>query len=469
MKPIDWISGLFKPTQKPVRRRDQKDSALVNELLGIGTSRDKLEAGCFHEMPRLSDRELSAAYYHDDVAKKIVADRAEEMFRTGHELDGDTGGKLAARAKALGLNAQLLETFRWARLFGGAAMIIGADDGRPPWTALDPANVKDVMFLSVIDRRRLFPWAYYSNPLADNHGKVELFRIGPALGFQPSGESALIHESRMIVLDGTPVDAWKRQELAGWSYSVLQNPYNVIRQFETAFASAASLLSDASQGVFKIQGLIDMISSDPTTLQTRMMLVDMYRSSMRSIMLDADGEEFERVATSFAGIPDMLDKFMARMAAAADEPVSKLMGRAPQGLNTTGDLELRTWYDSVENSREKELKPALEKFYKILSAGKYAGEVEFCPLYEPTQKERAETEKLEAETDKLYVDMGAVQSEAVALARWGDKPFKETIDVPALEQSLKAEIDLAVSQAGKPEPPPVIAPGKPAVPPPADG
>ena len=54
----------------------------------------------------------------------------------------------------------------------------------------------------------------------------------------------------------------------------------------------------------------------------RMELVDMSRSISRSILLDAEDEDFRRDPYSFGGIPQVLEKMMLRLAAAARIPVS---------------------------------------------------------------------------------------------------------------------------------------------------
>jgi len=432
-------------------KRVRKVDGFVNELMGIGTDRDKIAAGFFAaEMP-LSDTELSAAFYHNDIARKIVAKLPEEMFRRGWDLEGEEKTEeLEQIGTDLRLEGALFKALVWARLFGGAAVILGVDDGGMPWEPLVVERSRGVKFLNVIDRRRLTAWATYQNPLEPKYGEISHYLVQPDLfGRAPNDNSAapsaIIHESRLIRFDGDElIDLQQRTRLNGWSFSTLQAPYRIVQQFATAFEAAGFLISDASQGVFKMQGLIDMIAGgEEGTLQTRMALVDMMRHAGRAVMLDAEGEDFTRVSTPLSGVPELLDRLMLRLASAADMPVSILFGREPAGLNATGDADTRAWYATVASKQEKILEPAIKRFYEVATAGAKKIDVCFKPLWEPTDKEKAEIEKLEADTDKVRIDSGVVFAEQVALERYGDIPIEETIDTAALEKSLKAEYELA--------------------------
>ena len=84
-----------------------------------------------------------------------------------------------------------------------------------------------------------------------------------------------------------------------------------------SFQSIANLMADMSQAVMKINGLAQLISNDQKTLQTRMQMVDMSRSSGRMLYIDAENEEFERTATPMTGVADTVQMQMLRVSAAA--------------------------------------------------------------------------------------------------------------------------------------------------------
>ena len=70
---------------------------------------------------------------------------------------------------------------------------------------------------------------------------------------------------------------------------------------------------------------------------------------------------------SFAGLSDIYESFMMDMAGAAEIPATKLFGRSPQGFNSTGESELRNYYDMIAQSQERNLRPALEKLLPVMA------------------------------------------------------------------------------------------------------
>jgi uncharacterized protein len=442
--------------------------ALYNPFLGYGNARDKVAGGSFLSSVALTWVELKAMYYHEDIPAKIVDLRPNEMFRRGYSLtadDEEAAGALQERGEKLGVSAKMREALKLGRLFGGALLVVGADDGAGDLTLpLVEARVRDVRYLNVLDRRFVTVDSYQMNPFLPRYGEPEIYGLH---GLE--GSVSRVHASRVIRFDGVAADVHTRRELGGWSFSVLQRPYETIRRFETAFASAGVLLSDAGQAVWKIQGLVDMIASNPEALEERMRQTDMSRSAGRGVTVDAENEDFTRVATPFSGIDVMLDRFMMRLSAAADLPVTILMGRSPAGQNATGDSDFRAFYGTVASDQEEILEPALKRFYEVLGAGALPGlDVDFAPLWEPTDKEKAETSKIQADTDKVYVDLGALHPEEVALARFSkDGNGEIEIDEEALKKSLEQEIKLALEPKPEPPAPPATPPGNdPPVPPP---
>ena len=65
-----------------------------------------------------------------------------------------------------------------------------------------------------------------------------------------------------------------------------------------------------------MKGLLDALAAnEPGLIQNRMQLIDMGRSDVRAIVLDADGEEFERAERSWLGIDKPFEILMRRLSA----------------------------------------------------------------------------------------------------------------------------------------------------------
>jgi len=376
--------------------------------------------------------------------------------------DQPKGADLAIQAEAyaarLSLKPRALEATTFARLYGGGILIVGADDGQDMALPLDETKISTIRYLAWVDRRFVFASSWYSE-IGPKYGEVRTWQIVNPFGGQTN---TVVHESRVVRFDGAPVDFLMRRRLLGWTLSVLQAPYDVLRQFDLSFQSIANLMADMSQAVMKINGLAQLISNDQKTLQTRMQMVDISRSSARMLYIDAENEEFERVPTPMTGVADTLEMQMLRTAAAAEMPVAILFGREPSGLNATGDADFRRFYDCTAGTQRTDLEPKLRRLYTLIFAAKdgpTSGKVpekalEFVwhKLYEPSEKEQAEIRWLMAQADDKYIGNKTLLPEEVAMSRFrtGDLHLDTEIEIEMRETSL-AGAELAPTGAAADE------------------
>lgn len=468
----DAAQGAFDP-KNPYQRIRQDN--WQNQITGLGTFRDKMQMGTFFAPFRIQDNELLAIFNGSDLGARTVECRPKEAFRRGYELEpeGDDEvdeadiAELTKNAGKLRANELMEEGGSWGRLFGGALMIMGCEDGREPDQPLNEDNIKTVRFLNVIDRRFIFTHRYYNDPLSPNYGLPETYLVTNGVGgVNPAPGAVVIHESRCIRFDGARTDILTRQQLAGWTWSTLQRPYEQLRAFEQAFQSVNNLMSDASQAVFKMENLISMLASnEKDNVLARMQLVDESRSVCRAVVLDAEKEDFTRQSTPFAGIPDLLDKFMMRLSAAVEIPVTILMGRSAAGMNATGDADFRWFYDSIAGEQEKIWTPRLKRLYHVLSCAKDSPiengtelewKIKWKGLWQPSDTEQAKVELDTATKDNLYVTMGAITPEEVALSRWGKNGFVGTGMSAFDEQRARAGMGDDDMFSGMLNPPPEL-------------
>ncbi len=83
------------------------------------------------------------------------------------------------------------------------------------------------------------------------------------------------------------------------------------------------------------------------------------------------------------------------LAGAAEIPATRLFGRSPQGLNATGESDLKNYYERIAQLQETYLRPALERLLPVLEIsafGYYApdSEIVFEPIATATPSERAD-------------------------------------------------------------------------------
>jgi phage-related protein (TIGR01555 family) len=368
----------------------------------------------------------------------------------------------------------VLETLRKARYYqrayGGAGIILGVQDNAALDQPLDVARIRSFDFLTLLEPREFSPRYYYGNPLAPKYGQVEIWQVMP---YRPGaarsakeqyGGSFEVHETRLIHLKGFEVSRQiTHGVLAGHGDSILTPVYEVLRDYGIGWAAAGVLLTDFSQAVYKMAGLADLLGADNAEeFAERMRNMERGRSIAR-VTIIGEKDEFERKATPMTGLPELLGEFKARVAAAAEMPVTELFGVSAGGLNATGEGDRESWFGDVSASCDEHVIPPLTRITEVCLqvTGGVPDSWSVCakPLEQESAGERATREKTEAEADSLRIADGVVSAEEVAVSRFADGKGSLRIDFEAREELEAAAAKPVTTEGEDPDVhPPVIGP-----------
>lgn len=457
---------------RPLTRQDARETRSdrwENFQTGIGTQFDKLRHGHFFPPYRVMDQEITNLLNGSALGAKIIEKAPREMMTGGFDLQAD-GIKQSEVddfrewcTEELRLESQVLEAMVYGRAYGGTLLLIGCDDGAVDVSEpLDFDRIQSIDYLSLVDRRFAYTQSYYGSTRTkgSRYGVSETYLVSngvatystptanvkrspAALTKRPGLFVDVWHESRTVRFDGDRADVVTRQQLAGWSWSLFQRLYESMRSFDQDFDSVSYLLSDASQGVLTLKGLIQgLAGNQKAALQMRLQLFDEFRSVMRTVALQ-EGETFKREPTNLAGIADILDRMMLRLAADADYPATELFGQSAVGLNATGDNDTRKWYKSLQTGQTTVIEPVLKKLFRIAAKAKNSPlggrdvrwTINWHPLWSPSDTERADVRLKNAQADEIYVNMaGPITAEVVALERQDDY---QHLDVAEVEKAMK--------------------------------
>lgn len=490
-----WTTKFKKLGAQAKAEMRQRMDSWVNALSGLGTSRDKTTFTQPVLSPVLPPQTLEAIYHDDDIAARIVSAMPDECFREGftvvnksaqaevneylqrnpHASPKDVAAltrqamqkqpqDVQARANELqrdidgfGTPQKFREAMTWGRLYGLGAILVGFNDGRDPWEPLDEENVQSIDYMTVLDKRDLTPWRWYADFQAPKFGDVAIYLMQPVgvyVDIVNTSQVLLVHESRMIRFGGELTSKRLRLANQGADYSVLQKAFRALQIVNDNWQSSSALLADASQAVFSIKGLIDMISTESTLMNERFAFMDMVRSTFRAIVLDAgdqDGpaETFTRVPTPFTGIPEMLEQSWTRLTAAARMPKQILLGEPPGGLNAggTADANIRWWYDTVKATQKQNVQPQMERMLRAFAIAKGWNDpndwsVVFPALWQLTAKEEADMHFSQAQADNLYITTGVATPEEIGLSRFGSGTYSlnTKIDTESRKRSMAATL-----------------------------
>ena len=393
---------------------------LENVVAGLGTGRDKRSYSVYGTPRKLIPAELENMYRSSWLAKKIVNAVADDMTRawrtlSSNETNHELIEKVAQAEKRVGLKAKVNEALRWARLYGGAAILIGTKDG----LYSTPLNVEalkkgDLSWLRVVDNRRLTPHGgtLCNDLTSENFGLPDAYLLAES--------SETIHHSRVVRFNGQklPFYAWQKNNM--WDDSELQHVLDSITNCDTVTSSVASMLFEANVDVIKSEGLADLLASDKGTekVTKRFQTAALMKSFNRTLLLDGQ-ESYEKKSNSFANLDKIIQQFMQDVSGAADIPMTRLFGQSAGGMNSTGDNEIRNYYDMLQAKQESELRPKLEYLDAVLirtELGQIPDDYgfEFNSLWQMSDKEKAETEKIRGDRDKIYFEMGVIDEGVIA-------------------------------------------------------
>ena len=123
-------------------------SNLLSSLNVSGKSLDP--ATNFSLDGRLSAELLTSLFIEDGYAKKIINKFATDMTRQWISINGDPDNIILNKLKNIKAKKSFTSLIKWARLYGGAIIIMGINDGRDLSEPVNENAIKSIDFLSEI-------------------------------------------------------------------------------------------------------------------------------------------------------------------------------------------------------------------------------------------------------------------------------------------------------------------------------
>lgn len=392
---------------------------LENVVAGLGTDRDKAYYSRYG-LPRVLDRqELENMYRSSWLAKRIINTIADDMTREWRSVVFDSKNEdqqfaIEKAEKKLKVRAKFNDALRWSRLYGGATIIIGIKN-QPLSMPLDPSRVRkgDLQWLQVVDRWRLGHTGVRTTDLASpNFGLPEKYILAES--------SVEVHHTRVLRFDGQKLPYFSFMANAMWGDSELQHVLDSIMNTDTASKGIATMLFESNVDVVTSQNLAELLSQKDgeAKLLKRFQTAAMLKSFNRMLLLDGS-ETYEKKSNQFANLDKIWIQFMVDVCGAADIPMTRLFGQSAAGLNSTGDNDVRNYYDMISAKQEADLRDRLEYFDEILVRSELGFmpddyRFDFNSLWQISDAEQSTIEKTRAERDQIYLQAGVVTEGVVA-------------------------------------------------------
>lgn len=393
---------------------------LTNVVANLGTSRDKASASQI-TVTNLDPVTLMTTYRGSWAARKGVDIPALDSCRKWREWQAQSNEveEIENEENRLNVQGKVLKARIAARLFGGCALLIGADVSDPT----KPLNLNAVAkgglrYLAIIHQRMLSPGMMEENPESPYFGQPAYWDLNAG------GRLATrIHPSRLVIFHGRtlPDDAYATTQV-GWGDSVLTAAIDTVLSFDGVAANIGSLVFEAKVDTIGIPNFMQRLGDTgfETTVLKRFALAEAGKGINGTLIHDAE-EILGQKQASFASLPDILDRFAVNVCAAFDIPVTRFMGQSPAGLSSTGESDIRNYYDAISSSQELEMGPAMQVLDECLirsAMGTRPPEVHYrwASLWQVSDKERAANGKTYADTIVALKGTGLFPDEPLAEA-----------------------------------------------------
>ena len=372
-----------------------------NSKLGLGA--DNQLSGSYYSLNNMISRnhvELEACYRSSWLVGAAVDYIAEDMTKCGvtfqTEMEPDEVQKMQVSISQHAIWECFCDTIKWARLYGGSIGVI-LIDGAKYDTPLDIEKIGKDTFqgILVLDRWMVQPsFDRLIKEMGKDLGMPEFYQVIPAATGIPLLK---VHHSRVFRFDGIKLPYYQKVAENLWGLSVVERMLDRLMAYDSASLGAAQLIYKAYLRVIQVEGFRDALSTGGKDEQAVIKQFQ-YMRQMQSIegitLLDAK-DTFATHVYNFSGVSDLLIQFGQQISGATEIPLVRLFGQSPAGLSSTGEADLRNYYDAINKKQENQLRPKLDKLFKIISMsilGKPLPEdfeFTFNPLWQMSDSEKA--------------------------------------------------------------------------------
>lgn len=377
----------------------------INTLAYLGEASELNKANDYERHSITNDYELLTVMYRENwLAKRIIDTPCEDMTRAWYtvssELEQDKLDELAKLEAKHNIKQEITNMLRWARLYGGAAAVMvikGQEDMLDQPLDYDMLGPGCFRGLIVVDRvRGLYPSLELEDDMDDpEFGYPRYYNV---VLDDTSGETLRIHHSRMLMARGRMLPIQEEVNEEYWGASEIEHVYEELQKRNATSANIAQLVFQANVSAMRIGNFGEALAMG-TEEQKRKVMESIYNvnriKNSFGLLLMGNEDSYEQHPYSFAGIAEVYESFMMDMAGAAEIPATKLFGRSPQGMNATGESDMKNYYEMLAQLQERNLRPAMEKLLPVMAMSLWGVipedmEIVFEPLMTTTPDQRAE-------------------------------------------------------------------------------
>lgn len=348
----------------------------VNPLARSGAGMPNLLEATEYPLTRFTQnwQVLNSLYRSHWVVQKIINTIPQDMMKNGYDFQSDINPdqiqKISKIIRQTRLHSKILNGLYWGRLYGGAAgiiMIDGEADRMDEPLDLDRVMPGAFKGLLIMDRwSGIQPSADLITDITDpDFGMPEYYEVT-----LPEGQGVIrLHNSRVCRFSGREMPYLEKLAENYWGTSEMEHVFSELKKRDNVSWNIALLTFMANIRVMKIDGMEQLLAyggdKSQQALYNTLEGLNMMLNNNGIQILGKD-DSYESHQYTFSGLGEVYDRFMMDVSGACGIPVTKLFGRSPAGMNSTGDADMDNYYDTIEQSQESQLRPVLDKLLPIV-------------------------------------------------------------------------------------------------------
>lgn len=344
------------------------------------------------------------------TAKDAVRNGYEITVNNGKEVDPEILDFMMQRDKEMGIKAQCVELENMGRVFGIRIAIFKVNSTDPLYYE-KPFNPDGVTPGSYKGITQVDP--YWVTPLFDTESAADpaSLHFYEPTWWQVNGKR--YHRTHLCIMrNGELADIMKPTYLYG-GISVPQKIAERVFAAERTANEAPQLAM--SKRLIAVFTDLAQAQAQQQAFEERMAWWTAMMNNF-GVKILGQGDKLEQHDISLADVDDVIMTQFQLVSAAANVPVTKLLGTTPKGFNATGEYDESSYHEELCSVQEHHLTPLVERHHLLLIRSevipkfgiKFSTAVRWNATDEPTELEQADINLKKAQTDAALVQNGGI-------------------------------------------------------------
>ncbi len=281
---------------------------------------------------------LSQIYVEHGLIQTLIDQPVDDGFRPGFEiksgeLDADDFEKAMIFCERHRVIDNIMQAIKWARLYGGGALLILTDQD-----PMFPLDIKAINEKTPLEFRAVDMWELY-NSEQNVEGDITpggALGMGDAEYYDYYGKR--VHHSRVFRIKGKEPPSFIRPRLRGWGMSEVERVVRSLNQYLKNQDVIFALLDEAKIDVYKIKGFNAALLNRTGTagIAKRIQGANLIKNYNHALTMDAEDDYIQKTMT-FAGLSDILLQIRQGIAGDLKIPMTKLFGISAAGFSSGED------------------------------------------------------------------------------------------------------------------------------------